>query len=60
MSLLRLILFGLLFYLALKIIRSFLAEPRRNQQVKGRPNGRPPLDLSDADIEDADFEDLKD
>ncbi len=55
----RLILLAFLIYLALKLIKSLLAPPRNDIEVKGTPTTKKPLDLSDADIEDAKFEDIK-
>lgn len=58
MSLLRLLFYGLLFYFAYKIITRLFSGEEKKTQVKGSKKGRPPLDLSNEDVEDADFEDL--
>ncbi len=55
---LRLILYGLLFYLLYKLIHYLFGGSEKNPQVRGRSKGRPPLDLSKEDVEDADYEDL--
>ncbi|MDZ7330892.1 MAG: hypothetical protein ONB31_02815 [candidate division KSB1 bacterium] len=57
---LRIILLGLLIYIALKLLKDFLMSPQQKIEVKGTPTNKKPLDLSDADIEDAKFEDIKD
>lgn len=58
MSLIRLILFGLLIYFAFKMINHFLNPPHKRTEIKGNRRGKPPLDLTNKDVEDADYEDL--
>lgn len=58
MSLLRLLLYGLLFYFAYKVISNLFSGEKKKTQIRGNKKGRPPLDLSNEDVEDADFEDL--
>lgn len=57
---LRLILLGILIYIAFKLLKDFLMSPQQKIEVKGTPTNKKTLDLSDADIEDAKFEDIKD
>lgn len=57
---LRLILLGILIYVAFKLLKDFLMSPQQKIEVKGTPTNKKTLDLSDADIEDAKFEDIKD
>lgn len=59
MGLLRLILWGILFYLAYKVISSLLQPGSRKSEVRGNKQGKPSLDLRNQDVEDADFEDIK-
>lgn len=58
MGLLRLILWGLLFYLAYKVITNLLQPGNHKSEVQGKKQGKPSLDLKNQDVEDADFEDL--
>jgi len=60
MSLLRLVFFVLLIYLAVKLFKNLLQAPTRRTSVKGTPKSGAPLDLSDADIEDAEFKEIDD
>jgi len=57
-GLLRLILMGLLIYLAYKLIKDVLKRSHREPEVKGNPQSKP-LNLDKADIVDADFEEIK-
>ncbi|MFQ5768897.1 MAG: hypothetical protein ACE5HX_00065 [bacterium] len=59
MSLIRLLLYGLLFYFAYKIVNSFLRGFDKKAEVKGSRKGNPPIDLKNQDVEDADFEEIK-
>lgn len=58
MFLLRLLFYGLLFYFAYKIISNLFGDREKKTQIRGSKKSRPPLDLSNEDVEDADFEDL--
>ncbi|RMF57560.1 MAG: hypothetical protein D6743_18795 [Calditrichaeota bacterium] len=59
--LLRLILWGLLLYLAIKVFSGWLKDGGKpKSEIKGESKGNTPLDLSKLDVEDADFEDLPD
>ena len=55
----RLILWGLIFYLGYKLVKSWLEPNDRQPKVKGKPQNDP-LDLRDADIEDANFREIDD
>lgn len=57
--LLRLILWGILFYLAYKIVSNLLRPGERKSEVRGQKSRNSSLDLSNHDVEDADFEDIK-
>jgi len=54
----RLIIFGLLFYLAAKLVGALLS-PKSRTEVRGRSKSKP-LDLSDKDIEDVDYKERDD
>jgi hypothetical protein len=56
--LIRLIIFFILIYLAVKLLKNLLKAPTQKLEIKGSPKNRKPLDLSNADIEDADFEEI--
>jgi len=59
MGLLRLIVYGLLFYFCFKLVSSFLGlNTNESPKVDGKPKGKGPLDLDENDIEDADFEEI--
>jgi len=58
MSLIRLIIFLFLIYLAVKLFKNLLKAPNQKSEIKGSPKNRKPIDLSDADVEDADFEEI--
>lgn len=58
MFLLRLILYGLLFYFAYKIVSKLFSSENKKIEVKGTKKGHPPLDLRNEDVEDADFEEM--
>lgn len=58
--LLRVLLFGMLFYYAFKFLNSLLSGPSSKVEVKGKSKGHPPMNLEDEDVEDAEFEDLDD
>ncbi len=59
MFFLRLILFGMIFYLAYKILRALLLSSPKQTQVQGQNQGNPKLDLSAHDVEDIDFKEIK-
>ncbi len=54
----RLIILGLLIYLAVKLFEKLLHSTNQKSEIKGTPITKKPLDLSNADIEDADFEEI--
>lgn len=57
--LIRLIIWGLILYLAYKLVTSILSlSDNSKNKVKGRQKNKP-LDLSNHDVEDADYEDIK-
>lgn len=58
MSLLRLIIYGLLFYFVYKFVKNFMKGKEERTEVKGNRKGNPPLNLREEDIEDADYEEL--
>jgi hypothetical protein len=60
MTLIRIIFLFIIAYLAIKLFRNLLGMPSQKSEIKGKPQIKKPLDLSDADIEDADYEDIKD
>ncbi len=53
----RMLLYGLLAYVAYKTIRNFRAKPEKKESVEGEQKADP-LDLKHADVEDAHFEDI--
>ena len=57
MRLLQLIIWGLFFYLAFKLIANIFKPEKREPEVKGKPE-KSSLDLRNQDVEDADFEDI--
>ena len=59
MGLFRLIFWGLLGYLAYRVIRQVLFRAPDEPQVKGKPKQKP-LNIDKSQIEDADFEELND
>ncbi|MFQ5822437.1 MAG: hypothetical protein ACE5JB_00085 [bacterium] len=58
MFLFRLLLYGLLFYFAYKIVSYLFSGGEKKIDVKGSRKGHPPLDLHNEDVEDANFEEL--
>jgi len=59
MGLLRLIIYGLLFYFCFKLLSSFLGlSGKESPKVSGESKGKGPLDLDENDVEDADFEEM--
>lgn len=55
----RLIIWGLIFYLAYKLVTNLLSTSANSKtKVEGKSRNKP-LDLSDQDVEDADYEDIK-
>jgi len=58
MTLLRLLLYGILFYLGYKLLKEFFKKKASSPKVQGRARNPKPLDLNDVDIEDADYEEI--
>jgi hypothetical protein len=54
----RLLMYGLLFYVAYKAVRLLGSAGRKKEEVQGE-NEKKPLDLGDADIQDARFKDIE-
>jgi hypothetical protein len=54
---LKMLLYGILFYLAYKVFRNLGAPSRKKEEVQGEAENKP-LDLGDADIQDARFKDI--
>lgn len=59
MGLFRIIFWGILGYLAYKVIRQVFFKVSDEPQVKGKPKQKP-LNIDKSQIEDADFEELND
>ncbi len=55
----RIILLGLLFYWAIKVVSSLLGSNKPRTEVRGESRNKP-LDLSDEDIEDVDYKETED
>ena len=56
--LIKLILIILIIYFGGKLIKNLLNPVQKQDQVKGAPRRKKPLDLSKYDVEDADFEEI--
>jgi len=59
MAFFRVVLFLILAYLAVKLLRMVLYSSQRRNQVNGQPRNNNSLDLSNADVEDVDFEEIE-
>ena len=57
MSLIRLIFWGVLFYLAYRVIKAMLHKKDSEPEVGGHQRTKK-LDIDDADIEDADYKEI--
>ncbi|HDI51669.1 hypothetical protein DRQ15_00375 [candidate division KSB1 bacterium] len=57
MSIIRLIFWGLLFYLAYRVIKVMLHKKKSEPEVGGRPQTKK-LDFDDADIEDGEYKEI--
>jgi len=55
----RLIIYIVFIYWAVKLINQLIGSKPKDDQVKGSPDAKKPLDLSRYDIEDADYEDIE-
>ncbi|MBN2090936.1 hypothetical protein JW964_15090 [candidate division KSB1 bacterium] len=63
----RFIFWILIFYLLYYLFKNFLIwitdslikNPDKNMQIKGEPKAKPPLDLSNRDVEDARFHEIE-
>jgi len=55
----RILVLGLLFFWAIKLVNSLLGSNKPRTEVRGKAKNKP-LDLSDEDIEDIDFKETKD
>jgi hypothetical protein len=60
MWLIRLIFWGLVLYLAYKLLSLFLRNAHNRPQVKGTPKPNSKIDLRNYDVEDVDFKEIKD
>ncbi len=58
MGLIRLIIWGVIFYFVYRMVHKLLKPGSPRSQVRGRPKTKPPLDLDDKDIEDAKYKEL--
>lgn len=58
MYLFRLFIYGLIIYFAIKLVKFLFKPTNPKSEIKGSPNKKRPIDLSDADIEDADFKEI--
>jgi len=59
MFFIRLLLFGIIFYLAFKVLRMLLRNSSRQTEVRGTGKTKPDLDLRNQDVEDIDFKEIK-
>ena len=58
-SFFRLLILGLFFYIAAKLVASLFSAAKSRTEVRGRSKSKP-LDLSDKDVEDVDFKERED
>ena len=58
MYLFRLFIYGLIIYFAIKLVKDFFKPEAPKSEIKGSPNNKKPIDLSDADVEDAEFKEI--
>jgi hypothetical protein len=58
-ALVRLLIYGILFYLAYKLFSAIFLPRERRTNVKGKPDSKP-LDLSKKDVEDVKFKEDED
>ncbi|HEX9652781.1 MAG TPA: hypothetical protein VGA99_03645 [bacterium] len=60
MFFIRLLLYGIIFYLAYKILRALLhGRSAPHSEVRGKSESKPTLDLRNQDVEDIDFKEIK-
>jgi len=56
--LLKLLIIIVIFYYGWKVIKDFFNSSLNQDEIKGTPRKKKPLDLSKLDVEDADFEEI--
>jgi hypothetical protein len=58
MGLIRLIVWGVIFYFVYRLVSNLLKPRSSRPEVRGRPKTKPPIDLDGQDIEDAKYKEL--